>query len=266
MKKFLVVLAVVAMVFSLQAITFASPAGIAAAENYVRAFESGNWAQAKAISTGAALSFVEYCEIAEAETGGVKSILTSQSEVLVNSEERIRVVYIDSKDNYQIRNVSVINNNGVYVVNDDKPLGSEWVNTGYSTDSFKSIVTMENVRVTVIGYLEVGNLMKIDMLVENISSTNTAYVFPSLDGFTRLQINGQYNLDYYSVVSGFASSDKPLAPGQSMRSSLIVQNFQYDERVNSIASQLSQSGVTPSITGFSLVIPVGPLTSVVISF
>lgn len=260
MKKFLAILSVVAMVLTFQVVAFASPAGIAAAENYVKAFEAANWAQAKSLSSDAALSFVEYCEIAGATGEGVKSIVTSQVETITDGTENVRVVYLNNNNQYRVRNVSVANRNGKFLVTNDKPMGSEWVSTGYITDGFKTSSTTANVKVTVVGYLEIGNIWKIDLIVENVSTTNTVYAFPSLDAFARLEINGTYNLDYSAVVPNDIT-DKPLAPGQSMRSSVIVQNWQYDENLNAIASQIE-------ITSLKLAfyVPVGPLDNVVIYY
>jgi hypothetical protein len=231
MKKRLLVLAVAVCLVAaagLSALTADSAAETTAAA-YVTAFQKGNWADAKLLSSDAALSFVELVESRKGTTDGFKAIEKVESEQLGDS---VRVkVYYSNKDGKLIPRYVKVKNIGIgkNAVVDDKLVGSDWVSNSYSKGLFKTTETIEGVTLSVIGYLQVGDEIKFDLYITNASKLDR-YIMPMQESFAVVELDGTFRKRYYALVPEIVT-DGLLKAGTSIRTFAIMPYWQKDPAI-----------------------------------
>lgn len=260
MKKFLVAVITVAMLLMVTSAAFASTQAVDLAKKYVTALENKDWTTAKSISTDAVYCYVSFLQAIDSvenpvTADGVKTFESVVTDSVTGDIEYVRVVYIDNTGAYNVVNVKTNKVGNNYVVVDYKPMGSSWIGGAYYTGYFPQIGEKDNAKVQVLGLFIVGEYILIDMEVTNTAAANSGkniYVFPSLEAASRVTVNGSENFLY--AVAPAKTIEKPLTPGQTMRTIAITYNWLADE-------SLQQNGLTIS---WSLVVPVGPLSNVII--
>lgn len=253
----LALLAFAAMPFTAAAVAGAEPLSLAekAASEFVTAFQKEEWPRVMAMADEAALSWVEYVAARQGATDGIRSIDRVESAVTGESV-RAKVYYTNAEGYTRLRYVKLRLKGDKYVVVDNKMIGEDWISSLYKKGLFASAGIIGDVRLTVLGFLEAPPEVKIDMLVENTSSTETCYVYPSLEAFYMVAIDGGKWQRYFAELPAYVP-ESPLPPGGSMRTFAI---FPYWTSDPALAGKQIKS------LEWTLFVPYGPIDQFAIDY
>jgi len=257
MKKRLLLIAVAVCLVaatSLVAVTADSAAETTAAA-YVTAFQKGNWADAKLLSSDAALSFVEFVEAKSGAADGFTAIVKVESEQLGDGV-RVKVYYTNKEGRLVPRYVKVKNIGvGKNAVVDDKLVGSDWVSNNYSKGLFKKTETISGVTLSVLGYLQIGDEIKYDIFIANDSKLDR-YIMPMQESYTVVEIDGVFKKRYFAIVPANVT-DGLLKAGTGVRSFAIMPFWQKDP---------ATAGLKGEKISWILFLPFGPLDQFAIEY
>ncbi|OPZ62322.1 MAG: hypothetical protein BWY85_02131 [Firmicutes bacterium ADurb.Bin506] len=203
----------------------------------------------------AALSWVEYVAARQGSTDGIRSVDRVES-AITGESVRAKVYYTNAEGHTRLRYVKLRSKDGKYVVVDNKMVGEDWISSSYKKGLFSGAVTIGSVRLTVLGFLEVPPEVKIDMLVENTSDTDTCYIYPSLEAFYMVTLDGTKWQRYFSKLPAYVP-ESPLPPGASMRTFAI---FPYWTSDPALAGQQVKS------LEWTLFVPYGPIDQFAIDY
>lgn len=196
------------------------------ATEYIKAFQNSEWPKAKALSSDAALSWVEYVEARAAETDGLKSVVLVETET-VGESIRVKVYYRNRDDQLRTRYLRLRAQSGSFTVVDDRMLGREWVSLSYKRGLFPAPAVIDGIRITVLGMLEVPPEVKLDILVENIGSKVERLVIPSLESFYIVEADAAVRKKYF-VNPPDRVLETPVKPGDRLRTYAIFPFWQVD--------------------------------------
>ncbi len=251
-------MAVAAVVFGAGAMAQTQTMSMAeqAASQFVLAFEKAEWSKAAAMADEAALSWVEYVAARQGgATEGIRGVDRVESAVTGESI-RAKVYYTNAEGHIRLRYVKLRLKEGRYVVVDDKATGHDWISSSYKKGLFAGVNTIGTVRLTVLGFLEVAPEVKVALLLENISDTDTCYIYPSLEAFYTVTIDGTKWHRYFSE-SPAQVPESPLPPRGTLRTFAI---FPYWTSDPALAGQNVKS------LEWTLFVPYGPIDQFAIDY
>lgn len=225
------------------------------ASDFVSAFQKGEWERAQAMCSDAALSFVEYVAARGGKTDGLTEIVRVET-APIGESLRAKVYYRNGDGQTRVRYLKLREVAGEFTVIDDRMMGSDWISSSYKKGLFAAAQEIGGVRLAVLGFLEVPPEIKIDMIVQNVSASDKCYIYPSLEAFYVVTIDGSTRKRFFASPPENVP-EAPISPGSSMRSFAIFPYW---------ASDPALSGKQITSLDWTLFVPFGPIDQFAIDY
>lgn len=198
------------------------------AEKYVLAVETGDFAKAIQLATGAAVSWVEYVKAAGIQRQGPITTVSCESTEF-SGYYLVKVVFQDENKDFGVRYVRVARSEeSGFAVIDDGRRGRGWASDSFMPGIiFKEPFEIDGLKVTVLALLELPSEIKFDILIEN-HSDRAAAVYPQLEAYYTVETTRIRKTHYYPIPVKDNDIDGPVEAKTSKRGFLIFSKFVAD--------------------------------------
>lgn len=218
----------VVMAFSLSVAAGAGGQAEELAEQYVLAIESGDYEQAMQLSSGAAVSWIEYVKaVGTPRENSVRIVSCDSAEF--SGYWLVKVVFQNQDGDYGVRYVRVSGSSesGVRVI-DDGRRGRGWASDSFMPGViFKEPFEIDGLQVRVLALLELPNELKFDILIENQRDSEVA-IYPQLEAYYTVETARIRKMHYYPISVKGNAIDGPIPAKSSKRAFLIFPKFVAD--------------------------------------
>lgn len=194
------------------------------AVRYVTAIESGEFAEAIKLATGAARSWVEYASATREKRSGIPTLVSCESATFADYH-LVKVVFKDGDGNFGVRYVKAQKSgDGRWSIVDDGRRGRGWASDSFLPGvMFKEPCEIDGVRVTVLALLELPAEIKFDILIENTLDHEVS-IYPQLEAYYTVE-TAKIAKTYYYPVPVKSDIDGPVAAKSLKRGFLIFPKF-----------------------------------------